>query len=298
MASSFANDIRHQLKHSSTLDRLLIANIAVYLLITIANNLLHLYRMSMQDYSGITTWLALPASVDLLVRHPWTLITYMFLHLEFFHILFNMLWLFWMGRLLQEYVGGKKLFSTYIFGGICGAILYIISFNVFPLFTDTVHYSFALGASASVLAITAAAATLLPDYPVNIFIARVPLKFIAVIIVLIDLTSVSGENAGGHIAHLGGALYGFVYIRQLRKGNDIARWFNNLVDRAAGMFKSSRRSGMKVKYRRSADDDTYNQTKKERQERTDEILEKISKSGYGSLTQEEKDFLFRSSREN
>ncbi len=299
MASSFISDIKDNLKQSDTLQKLLLANIVVYLLINIAMGLMGLFMMSLKNYFDISTWLAVPASIQLLITRPWTLLTYMFLHIEFFHILFNMLWLYWMGKILQEYLGSKKLFSTYILGGISGAILYILAFNLFPLFSNVLHSSYALGASASVLAITVAAATLLPEYPINLFlIGRIPLKFIALFTILLDLLNVSGSNAGGHIAHLGGALFGFVYIRQLKKGNDIASWFHKLMDKLAQLFRSSPRSHMKVKYKRVVDDETFVQSKKAKQERTDEILDKISKSGYGSLTNEEKDFLFRSSKEN
>ena len=297
--ASFINNLRDNLKQSSTLQKLLIINIVVFLLINILKALMQLFMLSMNDYVDITDWLAVPASFPLLITRPWTLITYMFLHEEFFHILFNMLWLYWMGQIFQEYLGNKKLVSTYILGGISGALLYIIAFNLFPLFSTAVLSAYALGASASVLAITVAAATLLPEYPVNLlFFGRIPLKFIAIVTILLDLVSVSGNNAGGHIAHLGGALFGFIYIRQLRKGTDIAVWFITLMDKIAFLFKSSSRPTMKVKYKRAVDDDAYLQTKKARQEYVDEILDKISKSGYGSLTKEEKDFLFTSSKEN
>ena len=297
--SSFISEIKSNLRQSDTLQKLLIANITVFLLINIAKGVMGLFMMPMEKYFDIAKWFAVPASFSVLISRPWSIITYMFLHLEFFHILFNMLWLYWMGQILQEYLGSKKLFSTYILGGISGAILYIIAFNIFPLFSNSVPVSLALGASASVLAITVAAATLLPDYPINLFlIGRIPLKVIAILTFLLDLVSVSGSNAGGHIAHLGGAAFGFIYIRQLKKGNDIAAWFNNFMDRFATLFKSSSRSKMKIKYKRVVDDETFIQNKKNKQERTDEILDKISRSGYSSLTAEEKDFLFKSSKEN
>lgn len=296
--ASFIHDIRENLKRSNTLQKLLVVNIAVFVLINILKAVMQLFMFSMNDVVNLTDWLAVPASPGLLITRPWTLITYMFLHEEFFHILFNMLWLYWMGQIFQEYLGNKKLFSTYILGGIAGALLYIIAFNVFPLFSTAVHSAYALGASASVLAITVAAATLLPEYPVHLlFIGRIPLKFIALATILLDLVNISGSNAGGHIAHLGGAMFGFIYIKQLRKGKDMADWFNRLMDHVVVLFIPSRRSTMKVK-KRAADDDTYLQSKKERQEYVDEILDKISKSGYGSLTKEEKEFLFRSSKEN
>jgi len=297
MAATFMNDIRGGLKNADTLQRLLVVNVIIFLLINVAGGILGLFMISL-NRSAITEWLAVPASVDLLITRPWTLVTYMFLHIEFFHILFNMLWLYWIGKIFLEYLGPKKLFSTYILGGISGAILYIIAFNVFPLFSDAVESSSALGASASVLAIIVGTATLLPDYPISVFFIRIPLKYIALISILMDLISVSGNNAGGHIAHLGGALFGFVYIRQLKNGTDIAAWFNKFMDKLHTLIGSGRSSRMKVKYRRTGDDQIYNSERKSNQERVDEILDKISKSGYGSLTKDEKDFLFKSSKNN
>ena len=294
---NLSQQIKNQFRTADTLQRLILANVTIYLGFAILRALMRLFMTSLDFYFVPAQWLAVPASLHALILKPWTLITYMFYHEEFFHILFNMLWLFWMGKILQEYLGEKKLFSTYILGGVCGALLYIIAYNFFPLFSGSVAASYALGASAGVLAITVAAATLLPDYRVGImFIGPVALKYIALVTVILDLVSVSGSNAGGHIAHLGGALFGFIYVRRLKQGKDLAKWFSNLMDRIVTPFK--RRSRMKVKYKRSVPDDEYVSKKKEKQEHIDEILDKISKSGYGSLTNEEREFLFKSSREN
>ena len=297
MATRFTDNIKSQFGTSDTLQRLIIVNVAVYITFAVVRALMRLFMSSLDFYFVPSQWLAVPAWPGALIMRPWTIITYMFYHEDFFHILFNMLWLFWMGKIFKEYLGDKKLFSTYILGGISGALLYIAAYNFFPLFSESVKYSFALGASAGVLAITVAAATLLPDYKIGImFLGPVALKYIALITVFLDLISVSGSNAGGHIAHLGGALFGFVYVRQLKNGRDLAKWFNNLMDKLATLF--SRRSRMKVHYKRTVRDDEYVSTKKAKQERTDEILDKISKSGYGSLTNDEREFLFKSSRDN
>ncbi|CAN5431024.1 rhomboid family intramembrane serine protease [soil metagenome] len=282
---------------ADTLQRIILVNVVVYLGFAIVRAIMKLFMSSLDVYFIPSQWLAVPASLHALLLKPWTLITYMFYHEEFFHILFNMLWLFWMGKIFKEYLGNKKLLSTYVLGGISGAVLYIIAYNVFPLFSESVNFSFALGASAGVLAITVAAATLLPEYRIGLmFIGPVALKYIAIVTVFLDLISVSGANAGGHIAHLGGALFGFIYVKQLKQGRDLASWFNNLVDRIVSLFKGGSR--MKVHYKRAAGDDAFVSGKKIKQERTDEILDKISKSGYGSLTNEEREFLFKSSREN
>ena len=295
MATGFPG-IRNQLFTSDTLQRLILVNVVVYIAFAIIRAVLGLFMASLDVYFVPSHWLGVPASLSALLYKPWTLLTYMFYHEDFFHILFNMLWLFWMGKIFQEYLGNKKLFSTYILGGISGAILYITAYNVFPLFSQAVGFSFAIGASAGVLAITIATATLLPDYKIGIiFIGPVALKYIALITVLLDIINISGSNAGGHIAHLGGAMFGFVYILQLKNGRDLAQGFNRLMDKLATIFTGRRR--MKVTYKRTSRDEDYKADKIARQERTDEILDKISKSGYGSLTNEEREFLFKSSRE-
>ena len=295
--SAFFGNIRSQLRTVDTLQRLLLVNVVVFLAVTFSKAIAGLFMVFLNVEKVISPWMAVPAYLPNLATHPWTIITYMFYHYEFFHILFNMLWLYWMGRIFQEYLGNKKLFSTYILGGISGALLYIIAYNIFPLFSNSLEMAVALGASASVLAITVAAATLVPEYRVGLlFIGAVPLKYIAIVTIALDVAQISSNNAGGHIAHLGGALFGFVYIRQLKHGKDIAAWFNNMMDRLVSGF--SGRGHMKVKHRRFVPDEEYVMEKKAKQERVDAILEKISRSGYGSLSQEEKDFLFKSSKEN
>jgi len=267
-------------------------NIILFLVLRIGNSISSLFLTPIFQFQDVAGYLAIPANISVLLVRPWTFITYMFLHWDVLHIFFNMLFLFWMGRILQEYLGNKKLLATYIMGGIIGGIFFVVAYNIFPLFAQELPSAYALGASASVLAITIAAATLLPEYRIHlILIGEVALKWIALVIVLLDLINLNGSNAGGHLAHLGGALYGFVYIRRLKKGNDLTLWLTNLFD----YFSSSRR--MKVTHRKKFDED-FNIDKKAKQEKMDDILDKISKSGYGSLTQEEKNFLFRVSKED
>lgn len=295
--AGISDSFKSQFRTADTLQRIILVNVIVYISFAAVRAVMRLFMSSMDVYFNPAEWLAVPASLSSLVMKPWTLITYMFYHEEFFHILFNMLWLFWMGKIFVEYLGSKKLFSTYILGGICGAILYVAAYNFFPLFRESVPYSFALGASAGVLAITVAAATLLPDYRIGIlFLGPVALKYVALVTVLLDVISISGRNAGGHIAHLGGALFGYFYIIRLKQGSDIAKWFNDLVDKLATLFR--RGSRMKVSYKNTRRDEDFISGKKAMQDRTDEILDKISKSGYGSLSKEEKEFLFKSSKDN
>ncbi len=294
--SDFSNSFRSGLKIADSVQRLLFINIGLFLVARLIGVFASLFMAEGINFSSISYWIAVPANLSQLLVRPWTLLSYMFYHWEFFHLFFNMLLLYWMGTIYQQYLGSKKLISTYILGGISGAVFYIAAYNLFPLFSANLSHSFALGASASVLAITIASATLLPDYPIRLLlIGEVKLKWIAVIIVISDLISIGGSNAGGHLAHLGGAMYGFIYIRQLRLGNDIASWFNRFID----YFSRSKKPKMTVhRSGKSMSDAEFNSTKKDRQEGLDQILDKISKSGYGSLTQEEKDYLFQASKDN
>ncbi len=285
-------NLRSQVRISDTLQRLLIINIGLFLVLRIVNAISRLFLAPIFEFVDVADVLSIPASLSLFITKPWTIITYMFFHWEISHILFNMLWLYWMGRIFQEYLGNKKLLNTYLIGGLSGAIFFIAAYNLFPLFSGSLPSAYALGASASVLAITVAAATLVPDYKINLlFFGAVSLKWIALASILLDLVNVSGSNAGGHIAHLGGALYGFIYIKRLQKGQDLTAWLTNFFDR---FFSGSR---MKVAHKKKKMDEEFILDKKAKQERMDEILDKISKSGYGSLTQEEKNFLFKVSKE-
>ena len=202
--------------------------------------------------------------------------------------------LYFGGLLFNEYLGEKRLLWTYIAGGITGALFFLLAFNVFPVFESIAGVAVALGASASVLAIIIAVATYVPDYTVQLlFIGRVKLKYVAIIFVIIDLLSIPSGNSGGHIAHLGGAAWGFVYALVLRNGTDLYRFFNFSAIVAQ---KKNKYSTENTTQKRPFSDDEYNDRRKKSQERIDEILDKISKSGYSSLTKEEKELLFKTSK--
>jgi membrane associated rhomboid family serine protease len=279
----------------NVLNKLIIVNVAVFLLVNIGDVVLRLFNYPEQTVSTLMSeWLAVPSSLHTLITRPWTIITYCFYHESFFHILFNMLWLFFMGRLFTEYLGEKKLLPVYLSGGISGALFFIAFYNIFPLFSKEVNWAIALGASASVLAITVAVATLLPDYEVGLFIPqwRVKLKYIAIALFLIDLLSITGNNAGGNIAHIGGAAFGFLFTKQLQKGTDLTLWLQRLINWLSG----KRKAPIKIIYRKNTSDESYNQRKINEQEMIDRILDKISRSGYASLSKEEKDILFKASK--
>lgn len=218
------------------------------------------------------------------------------------HILFNMLWLYWFGQLFLYFFSGKHLRGLYILGGICGGLLYMISYNIFPYFYPMVETSTLVGASASVLAIVVATAYREPNYPVRLFLfGTIRLKYLALIVVLTDLLFITSSNAGGHIAHLGGALAGLWFAASLSKGTDITAWINKILDGISSLFDKKtwkRKPKMKVhygNYSREQDYD-YNARKKAQSDEVDRILDKLKKSGYESLTTAEKKSLFDASK--
>jgi hypothetical protein len=229
----------------------------------------------------------------------------MFMHADVLHILFNMLWLYWFGTISLYFFTNKHLRGIYLLGGLCGGLLYILSYNTFPYFAEIVVHSPPLvGASASILAIVMATAYREPNYPVRLLlIGTVRLKYLALFVVLTDLLFLTSDNAGGHIAHLGGALAGLWFAASLRKGTDITAWINSILDGIAWLFDKKtwrRKPKMKVHYgsgstMREKDYD-YNARKKAQSDEIDRILDKLKKSGYGSLTTEEKKSLFDASK--
>jgi membrane associated rhomboid family serine protease len=282
------------------LSRLMLINALIFILVSVVSLFTYLFASEPNTISGpslsiIGKYMALPSSIEALATKPWTLITYMFLHEDFFHLLFNLIMLYFGGLLFNEYLGEKRLLWTYLAGGIVGAVFFLLAFNVFPVFESITSIAVAIGASASVLAIIIAAATYVPEYSIHLlFIGKVKLKYIAIIFVLIDLLSIPSGNPGGHIAHLGGAAWGFLYAMVLRtRGTDLYRFLNLS---SVAPYKKNKRSTKNASPKRPMSDDEYNARKKKSQEKIDKILDKISKSGYSSLTKEEKELLFKTSK--
>jgi membrane associated rhomboid family serine protease len=285
------DDIKSTFKKGSSLTRLIYINIAVFLLLAIASIIG--YLINSQDIADkLVKLLAVPSSLKSLIGRPWTLITYMFTHREILHILFNMLWLYWFGTIFLEFLDQKKLVAVYLLGGICGAVVYILSFNVFPVFDQMVSESIAIGASASVMAIVVSIAAYVPDYTVILFlIGRIKIKYIAIGIFILTSVLDFSVNTGGKLAHLGGALLGFIYTINLRKGRDLGSGINSVLDYFVTLFKP--RKKFRVTYKKPVNDFEYNKAKAEHQQRINKILDKISKGGYDSLTKEEKELLFK-----
>ena len=288
------DDIKSNFRNGSNLVKLLYLNAGVFVLIKIVEVIAVLF--SSPELTGFSLrLLAIPASLPSLLTRPWTIITYMFLHEGFIHLIFNLMWLYWMGKIFLEYLDQKKLVAVYLLGGICGAALYVISFNLFPVFSGTLPDSIALGASASVMAIVVAIATYVPDYTVYLFlIGKVKLKYLALVMFVLTSVMDFSVNSGGKIAHIGGALFGYFYAISYRQGKDMGKGLNRFIDFIVTLFKPGKK--LKVTHKKPKNEYEYNTQKVERQAEINKILEKISKGGYDSLTKSEKDLLFKESQ--
>jgi membrane associated rhomboid family serine protease len=280
----------------SFLPRLILINVGVFVLVYFVNLFVWLFQINIEGPSALSPLsqlLAVPSSMERLLLKPWTLITYMFLHERFFHLLFNMIILYFGGSIFLQYLSQRKLLSTYIIGGLTGAFFYILAYNSFPVFNQANLNAVALGASASVLAVMVAIASFVPQYTVNlVLLGPVRLKYLAIAFIVIDIFSIIGNNPGGHIAHIGGAFWGFAYVYLLKRNVDVYSIFNGFYRQKITV---SHRKGVRTDEGRPLSDDEYNKRKNASQEEIDKILEKIAKSGYGSLSSKEKEMLFRMS---
>ncbi|AWW30476.1 rhomboid family intramembrane serine protease [Echinicola strongylocentroti] len=284
----------------NSLYKLLAINILVFLVFMVLRVFL---TISGEEalYQHIISYFMMPAEVGRIITQPWSILTYMFMHEGIFHILFNMLFLYWFGLLVQEYLGSRKLANLYILGGLAGAVLYVIMYNVAPFFIEQRDVALMLGASAGVYAIVVGAATLTPDTTFHlILLGPVKIKYIAIFYVVIAFANSTGANAGGELAHLGGAALGYFYITMLRKGTDlgapvqgVGKFFENILSGRPNVKVSYRKKNAPYKSEPLRDTETKN-SKKEgtTQEEIDKILDKIADKGYDSLSKEEKRKLF------
>lgn len=292
-------DLKEKFRKGNVFVQLIFINVAVFVATSLVTILLQLFNRSV---GGAFELLALPASFERFIGQPWSLISYMFMHSGFLHILFNMLWLYWFGQLFLSFFSGKHLRGLYLLGGICGGVFYMVSYNVFPYFAPVVEEAIMMGASASVLAIVTATAYREPNYPIRLLLfGTLRLKYLALIVVVVDLMQATSGNAGGHIAHLGGALAGVLFAASLSKGADLTAWINKLLDAIIALFNRKswqRKPKMKVHYGSSnhEKDYDYNARKKAQSDEVDRILDKLKKSGYVNLTTEEKKSLFDASK--
>ena len=300
---SITQDIRAAFsRRDNALTQLILINALVWAVLIVFQAVLFLAQ-SRGIYTVVMRFLALSSDGGVLLRHPWTVLTYAFVHEGFLHILFNMLNLYWFGQIIREYLGDRRLVSLYVLGALAGAVLFLLTYNFLPALQPLVGQP-VLGASAAVTAIIVAAATLLPDYTFMLFIlGPVKIKWIALVVVLISIAGINGGNAGGEITHLGGALLGFIFIKQLNgSGRDLGQpviatgtWLGRLFERRPAMQVTHRSSaassgGRPAPAGKAAPSATA-------PEEVDSILEKISRSGYESLSKDEKQKLFRASQQ-
>ena len=248
----------------------------------------------------IHSQLAIPAPIFSFLAKPWTILTYAFVHdlTGIFHILFNMLAFYWFGKIFIEYLGSDKLIAVYVLGALAGGISYLLVYNTIPFYAERIPLHGMVGASAAVYAVLVATATLLPDYTFFLlFFGPVRIKYIALIYIVISFLGSVGGNAGGNVAHLGGALIGYVYTKQLQAGVNWGSWITLTLDWIKGIF--SPRSNVKVTYRSTEPKTKSSKSTssgKASQAEIDAILDKISDRGYESLTKEEKEKLFNASK--
>lgn len=291
-------------KASNIVGKYIYFNVAVFIFVVLTAVFSLLFNAPGASDS-LVRCLELPASPRLILEQPWSLLTYMFLHADLWHILWNMIALHVFGKIFLDFFSTRHFIGFYILGGLFGALFYVLSFNLFPYFAPFAGYSFLLGASASVLAIVVASAVRSPGYRINLFLfGSVKLSTFALVTVLISFLMISGNNAGGSFAHLGGAFAGWLLAYLLGRGIDLTNFVNKPVDWVSALFKkrpSRTKKKGKFKYSASnagdkrASDYAYNAGKKASEAEIDKILEKIKKGGYASLSDEEKKRLFDAS---
>lgn len=309
--ASLKEDLRMRWATGGMAVRLIMVNVLVFLLLATLRLLvtLGIPILPLPGAFGLAT----TSDLGLLAFRPWSVLTHMFAHTQVWHLVMNMLILWWMGGMFRSYFGDRRTLSTYLMGGLWGFLLYGLASNLVPAFPQG---GYALGASSAVMALMVATATYTPDTVIRLFIlGPVKLKWVALAYVVLDYVALSnGSNVGGHLGHIGGAAYGYVYMRNLQAGRDLGAGLERVIDRIVTVFGSSskgerrtnrkRRRGKGLhsvhrsvnvdgRTRRAHTDEEFNAEKKSRQQRIDRILDKISKVGYDQLTQEEKDFLFR-----
>lgn len=295
---SIIRDAKYMFRFGNMVNRLIIINVVVFLVML----LLKIIGGAGQVWGPFNFtfhWLAMPYNWHEIIYRPHTVFTNIFLHTEPFHLLWNMVGLYWFGIILGDLAGDRRVLPLYIYSGIFGSLLSFAACYALPhLFAGAGTLN---GASGAVMAMLFAGATLSPDYKLNLLLlGRVSLKYIAFFYAVIDLFAFAGAvNAGGQVAHIGGALFGWFFVFQLRRGRDLGRGLNRFIDFFKAQPKKAQ-SPVRVTYRRqnaNIQADFQSLSPSERQRRIDDILDKISKSGYNSLTKEEKEILFKASKD-
>ena len=287
MANFIIEDIKNAWnKRDNGLIKIILINIIVFVSISVVQVVLTVSGLS-TFFTLFINKLMLPASLGTFILQPWSIITYFFLHMSFMHILWNMLFLYWFGKIINDNIGNNALISLYVLGGIIGGLFYMAIYNIVPYYGERVSDSLMLGASAGVFSVVVGSATLMPNYTFYLLlIGPVRIKYIALFYVLLSFFDVAGTNAGGEIAHLGGAFIGYIYIRQLQNGINIGEGIINFIN-----FFSEKKENKENKK-----ENIQKETVETTQDEVDKILDKISESGYSSLTSKEKERLFNATK--
>jgi len=314
MLGSIWDDVKRQYSYGNMVTRLILVNVAVFVFINLLWIILYHFNAGKTSdfYHDFIHFFAISSDLWTLLTHPWSIITNMFMHEGFWHIIWNMLFLYWFGRIVGDLIGDRHILPLYILGGIAGVVAFVGSANLLPYaYGNPTVAPYALGASAGVMAIVVASGVLAPDYNFRLlFLGDVKLKFIVAAVVFLDLVGTAGlENSGGHFAHLGGAVFGWFYISQMRNGVDFSTPINKVFERISSFWESitdrlqGKRPKPRVVYRNKNKTRTFSRPHASsdtedlsHQEELDAILEKIKKDGYDSLTEEEKEFLFNASK--
>ncbi|WKB81687.1 rhomboid family intramembrane serine protease [Cellulophaga lytica] len=290
-------DLKYQYARLNIAEKLIAINVVIFLLNLI---LVNLFRLP-----NIVNWFSLPENIGDFILQPWSIVTYSFFHSGLGHIFWNMLMLYFFGRTFLNLFDAKKFLNVYFLGVIVGGFLFMIGYNTIPALLN--QNGVLIGASAGVTAILIYVCTYLPNQTVRLLIIDLKLWHLGVIIVVLDLVRLStGQNVGGMLSHLGGAALGYFYAKQLMNGKDIGAGFGRFMDSIANLFKKDKKAPMKTVYRNTKTKPTtstnatvsLDRKKADKQRKIDAILDKISKSGYESLSKEEKDFLFIAGKED
>jgi len=296
-----SDKIRYKIQTATVTEKLIAINVLVFILFFLLRTVAYLFQIP-SDF--LVEWFVFPKEPMEFLMKPWSIITYSFLHSGIWHILSNMLILYFSGVYFLNYFSPKRLLNYYFLGVIIGALVYMLSYNLFPAFQGTGR-SYLMGASAGVMAVLIGIASHIPNMSVRLMIiGNIKFWWIAAFLVVLDIIQIPMGNAGGHLAHLGGAALGYLYTNQLQKGNDIGKGFENIMDSMASLFKpKEKKARMKTVHRtgktaKKAPKAKRSIDRNEKQKRVDAILDKISKSGYESLSKTEKDFLFQAGKED
>lgn len=284
-----------QFFHSkSILSRLVLINIIVWAVMLVARILVHVGAFLMGSHFSLQLvfddFLAFHTDYWLVLTRPWTILTSLFVHGGFWHLFFNMICLYVFGNIFLNYRSEKQLLATYLIGGVCGNLIYLLAYHTFPVFAPVVDVSCCVGASGAIMAILFAITIFRPNHPIGLlFVGQMPLKWLAAFFIFIDLIGLMGGNAGGHFAHLGGAMYGALIALFWLRGK---QWF-----KFKPKMKTSTPKKPKFAYSSKSNTNTSSASQKEKDEaRLETILDKIAKEGYGGLSAEEKDFLYHFKR--